>query len=279
MANFVIDWEIENYNYVHQFNALDEGVQHYAIVLKDNIKLEYPETLYKFFGITQDNLKTLSENYFYFSSPQKFNDPFDCLSNREKQIINSASNKIKIAEHRQNIGVCCFSTVKDNPLMWGHYSHSFKGFSIQINTSTLFNHDRRIALKSHVSYLKDYKPANQNLRDCYDRLKELQLPAHQERSVRSLLMMHFEYCWKYYDWKYEKEFRAISISSNEFERRFEFDTKIIGEIYIGYRMKIECPEYYNSLIEIVKAKYSHAKIFEVSPNPLYVKLDFKQIEL
>jgi predicted metal-dependent hydrolase len=88
--------------------------------------------------------------------------------------------------------------------------------------------------------------------------------------------MLFEYCWKYYDWKYEKEYRAISFGDKDFNRKLPFEIEDVEEIYIGNRLEKEKPEFYESLIKILKRKYSKVKLFKVKPNPLVVKLEFEE---
>ena len=273
---FTLNSEIERYSYFNTFEIAQSAIGHYIDTFNNNIKLPYPENLYKFYGTSPKNLDSLSENYLYFSSPRDFNDPFDCLSNREEYIINGASDKIKITSHRQNIGVCCFSTINNNPLMWGHYSNSFKGFCVNFENQDLLKNEK-IAFKSHISYLKNYIPGHDKLQNYKLQLNQLSLDDATKNRILNLLTMQLEYCWKYYDWRYEEEFRAISINSNDFNRKLPFKREFIKEIYIGFRMKTDCVNYYNSLIDILKKCYPHIKIFEVSPNHSYVKLDFKQI--
>lgn len=277
--NLEIDWKIENYNYLHKISFDHDRIGHYTIVSKKNIELTYPQYLYKFCGISENeyNLNSLLEGYFYFSKPKDFNDPFDCLSNRERYIINGANDKSKITQHRENIGVCCFSLINDNPLMWGHYTNNYNGYCLKFENKSLLD-NKNIAIKNHVSYLKNYQPHNDEFSDCVNRIKNLQLNKTEENRILSLLTMEFEYCWKYYDWKYEQEYRAISITSNSFERKIKFEKNSLKEIYIGYRMKNENQKKYNLLLDILKNNYPKIKIFEVNPSPTIVKLNFEEIQ-
>jgi hypothetical protein len=52
---------------------------------------------------------------------------------------------------------------------------------------------------------------------------------------------------------------------------------LITEVYIGHRMKIVDPNYYNLLIHILRNNYPNTKIFEVKPHPLIVKLEFEPL--
>jgi hypothetical protein len=272
-----INWKFEKYLYSHSFN-LEEIGKFISKVSKNNIELPDPNYLYKFFSNESYNLESLEKGYLYFSNPKNFNDPFDCLSNREKYIINNAQNKEGIKNHRDNIGVCCFSLVNKNPLMWGHYTKNYKGFCIKFENISFLN-SKNIGIKTHVSYLKKYLPVNDELRNAIIELNEnkLNIELNMKDNIHKILTMLFEYSWKFKDWKYEKEYRAISINSNSFDRKLDFDKNHIKEVYIGFRMKTEEPEFYKKLLDILKSNYPEAKILEVKPNPLLVKLDFHSI--
>ena len=269
-----LEWDIENYDYLHQFRLYDIGTQHLVHVAKDKIPYEYPNHLYKFFDNSDNSLASLLNSYLYFPNPNCFNDPFDCLSNREKYIINGSSDKAAALKRRESLGVCCFSLINDNPLMWGHYTNRYKGFCLKFNKTIL---NKNIQFKTHVSYLKNYIPHNENLQDCIEKLRTKKFNEEFENGIHNILIMQFEYSWKYYDWKYEQEYRAITLDANAFGRKSEFENKCLEEIYIGYKMKIDCPNYYNLLLDILKNHYPHIKIYEVSPDPLLVELKFKPI--
>ncbi|RVT78231.1 DUF2971 domain-containing protein [Flavobacterium sufflavum] len=271
-----LEWAIENYEYLHQFRVFDTGVQHYTSIAKNNIQFSHPKYLYKFFDNSDNSLNSLLNNYLYFSNPNYFNDPFDCLVNREKQIVSSSIDMEKAKIERDNLGVCCFSLINNNPLMWGHYTNRYKGFCVKFNSESLVKKDSE--LMTHVSYLKNYEPHNSNLQECIKRLKAKKLDKQYENGLHKLLIMQFEYSWKYYDWKYEQEYRAITLSANSFNRKSEFDKKHLEEVYIGYKMKTDCPNYYSLLMDILKNHYEHTKIFEVLPHALVVELKFNPLK-
>lgn len=266
-----VQWKVEDYLYSHNFSLERLGMYFTQIFHRDE-ELKQPEFLYKFFGKSNFSINSLLENYLYFSNPRNFNDPFDCITNREKYILKGSPGIVK---HRDDIGVCCFSTINDNPLMWGHYANSYTGFSLKFDGKILRNN--HIQIKSHVSYLKDYKPTNDDLDLAKKQIRFLDIDDDFKESTILALSMINAYCWKYYDWKYEKEFRAISINSDEFERKLKFEKENLLEVYIGHRMKIVDKNYYNLLIYILKNEYPDVKIFEVKPHPLIVKLEFEEI--
>ncbi len=266
-----INWGFEDYLYSNSFSIDKIGYYNSKIFLKEK-ELRKPDKLFKFYGTSEYTLEALENQYLHFSNPRDFNDPFDCMTNREIHIMKGGKG---IVAHRNSIGVCCFSLSNENPLMWGHYTNNYKGICVQFNNQELLKKEN-VAIKSHVSYLKNYQPANNEL---YQRLTEIdkfEIPQSNKDFIKKILTMLFEYCWKHYDWKYEKEYRAISFGNLDFNRKLSFKIEDVEEIYIGNRLEKENPEFYKSLIGILKSKYSKVKLFKVKPNPLEVKLEFEE---
>lgn len=270
----VINWGFENYRYIHRFNLNRVGYCHSETFLNGK-KLEKPKWLYKYYSNKDYNLDALENSYLYFTSPRDLNDPFDCMNNREHIIMRGGK---EIKKHRDNIGVCCFSLSNNNPLMWGHYTNNYKGFCVKYKNESVLE-DIEIPIRSHASYLNKYEPSNRNLSKAIEELEGYNLPKDTENRIHIILKMLFEYCNKFIDWKYEKEYRAISISANNFNRKFKIPKSEIEEIYIGHKMKELKPKFYNRLIQLVDKNYKDIKVFEVKPHPLVVKLDFQEIKI
>jgi DUF2971 family protein len=265
----VFEFIAEQYKYQLKFDF--ENVERYVSSLSfNNNALEYPSHIFKYFGRNKYSLDSLENNYLYFSDPRNFNDPFDCLVNRERFIV---ANKSNMQKHRDNIGICCFSLIKNNPLMWGHYADCFSGFCFKIK-----NHfpTKDIAIKSHVAYLNDYDGTNDSLRDTINQVDNLPFNKTEKNIIQSALKINYEYCWKYRDWKYEDEYRMVSINALKFNRKLPIEKTQLEEIYIGYRMKSYYPNYYEKLMKILKQHYPHISIYEVSPHPISVLLEFKE---
>jgi hypothetical protein len=263
-----IKYSAERYGYHLKFNLENIG-QYISSLSYDNEFIDDPKFVYKYFGRNTNSLNSLKENYLYFSDPRKFNDPFDCLVNRENYII---ANKSNMQKHRDNIGVCSFSVINDNPLMWGHYANCFSGFCIKIKND--FANKKDIAVKSHVAYLEEYNGTNETLKGAINAVNQLDLNNTEKNVIQTALKIAYEYCWKFHDWKYEKEYRAISINALDFERKLSYDKNQVEEIYIGYRMQMYHPTFYKNLMRILKKHYPHIRVYEVRPHPIRVKLEF-----
>jgi len=160
--------------------------------------------------------------------------------------------------------------------MWGHYTNSYKGFCIKFKNlrSLLFN---EISVRSQVTYLKNYSPTNESFDNT---IRDIEKFTEIDDELRNIIlhgMMAVEnYTWKHIDWSYEREFRAISYSTHKFNRKLKFDLSLVDELYLGHKMKTLNKKNYAKLLEIIKSKYPHIKLFEVNPNPIIVKLDFNE---
>jgi hypothetical protein len=267
-----IEWNFEDYLYSHNLGRINKR-EYIHSIFKSGIELEKPKEIYKFYGNTNYNLNSLLENYIYFSNPRDFNDPFDCLVNREEQILNNYKD---LENHRNELGVCCFSLINNNPLMWGHYTNNYNGFCLKFKNDNFFDNEN-ITLQTHVSYLKNYIPGNELLKKAIKELYLQKINNQDKVTISKVLALTFEYNWKYYDWNYEQEYRTISWSTNSFERKMKFNKECLEEIYVGHKMKSSNYEYYSLLINIIKTHYPNTKIFEVKPNSLKVKLEFSEI--
>ncbi|WP_027878772.1 DUF2971 domain-containing protein [Mesoflavibacter zeaxanthinifaciens] len=269
-----INWGFENYLYSNSFSIDKIGYYNSKVFLNEK-ELKTPEKLYKFYGTSKYTLEALKNQYLHFSSPRDFNDPFDCMTNRESYIMKGGKG---IAEHRNSIGICCFALTNENPLMWGHYTNNYQGICIKFKNNKLLKNEN-VAIKSHVSYLKDYQPANDELCQRLREIDEFEISQSDKDFIKKISTMLFEYCWKYYDWKYEKEYRAISFGNLGFNRKLSFEIEDVEEIYIGNRLEKKNPVFYKELISILKNNYSEVRLFKVKPNPLVVKLEFEEFNI
>lgn len=266
------DTEFEFEKYKFQFSFSLDRIGYYNLkVYKSGKLLKKPDFLYKFYGKSTNSLNSLKEGYLYFADPKSFNDPFDCLTNRESYILKGGK---EIRKHRENIGICCFSIINNNPLMWGHYTNNYTGFCIKYDNSDLLNNSN-VAINRQVSYLKNYEAGNSNLFKVVSQIENSNLETTKKDLIHSTIKMSFEYCWKYIDWKYENEYRAVSINSLEFQRKLNINKNDVQEIYIGHKLKDQDSNYFNDLINIIETEYKNCKIYIVKPDPLQVKLDFE----
>jgi hypothetical protein len=126
----------------------------------------------------------------------------------------------------QNVGVLCFSEVRDSLLMWGHYTDNHKGFVIGFDSS-------------HAFFLK-----RRSEQDEFGFLGKVNYQVQRPKVVLSDTSSPVWFQTKSSQWEYEKEWRIVRVLS-EADRRidrspfplclFEFAADAILEIVIESR--------------------------------------------
>lgn len=206
----------------------------------NNMEEELPEYFYKYMR-AENVIKLLESKTLWFSSPKNFNDPFDCNVDlldftpshegikefiNQKVSGNRATRREEIAKNKRDpfriksqvagqtqtnfhkSGVCCYSEVNDNILMWSHYSDNHKGVCLKFNSSL-----RTLGtMTAKVNYLSGYLTSNF---------------WHEKGGA----IYHLVFT-KAADWKYEREIRSIRILDNG---AIVFDINLLEEIIFGCR--------------------------------------------
>ena len=127
-----------------------------------------PKRLYKYRTGSIQDITNLSAGKIWFADPTKFNDPFDCVYEVNSPTLDEFQDLLKvwsrdgelnskdieeISENPQEVqkvtnglrngvgkalkainGVCCFSELVDDLLMWGHYANGHRGFCLEFDT-------------------------------------------------------------------------------------------------------------------------------------------------
>jgi len=269
--NFRIKWGIESYHFDLKFNIQVFGFALHKLYLR-NRELCAPKTLYKYYRPTSYNLESLREKYLYFTDPLKFNDPFDCISQKEND---SKFRNNQYSIYRENLGVCCFSTVKNNLQMWAFYTDSYRGFCVKFNNDDQFMpYQKSLNIKSHVLYLKNLLIDHPNFLETVGGIDKYISDKDYAEWIKQFVTYYYQYCCKANSWSYENEYRLISLFAQMCDRKMSFFPSNIHEIYIGYNME---ETYLNLLMNILRSDYPHVKIYKVIPNISKVKLDFKKV--
>ncbi len=148
---------------------------------------KYPRFLYKYRGDSDTTFSIFEKLSMWFSSPNSFNDPFDCnlsevsshtqeeanlflehiLEGRpDREELLSKGTSIEVAEKSltyskdtvlSGTGVLCLSKKFDNILMWSHYTNSHKGLVIELD---LIQDLEFFVSPIQVKYTESYQPTN-----------------------------------------------------------------------------------------------------------------------
>ena len=249
-------------------------------IMDKDFKTVYNRIIYKYASIDVAR-RILNNKKLMFSNPNNFNDPFDCYEglidvnvsrndnriiikdylepkfqdfprNERREIMNDLINhpdKFKrfqkqfITNKKNQIGVSCFSMINDNILMWSHYAEKHKGVCLGFLLSPV---QKDLYALYPVRYLKRIEPIS-----CFSNLDE---------ALKHWLLT------KAYDWRYEKEIRAVSL---EYNGLVEFHPTNLKEIYFGCKINKDNKTEFTNLI---KNNYSHVEISQMSIDDNIFKL-------
>ncbi len=210
-----------------------------------------PPRLYKYESFTEQSLRNLKNRSIYLSSPDNFNDPYDCalfpvistpsitdavemrelyidrLRNeaqvktvRDKQATDlpgffAGAIKMAMDELRDTFskqGISCFSEVNDELLMWSHYAGKHTGFCLEFDAKYApFNSAKAVNYREHMPYV--------------DASKLL-----IEKNYEEVLDL---FSTKSTSWKYEREWRIRS--SSQMNECLTYPAEALTGIYFGPR--------------------------------------------
>lgn len=90
-----------------------------------------PKTLFKYRKFDEYSFDMIENEYVYLAPAGVLDDPFDCLTNIDLENINDA-NSFNLS--KEKVGVCSFTTKRDNKPMWSLYADTYKGYCIEYET-------------------------------------------------------------------------------------------------------------------------------------------------
>jgi hypothetical protein len=264
--------------------------------------------LYKYFPLSSnehmDRLCKLFQGLIYFSSPAKFNDPFEMMptssapskddfeevmqhvhidydflsKSAKRKLYENISNELRISKPKittqewiNSLGVLCLTTDPRNILMWAHYGSNHSGVCIGFgNRFEPFNAAKPI----HYSIDRPSIPV-------------MDLSRNDDLLIKSILLT------KSHHWSYEKESRIIKRPITEDEKSYyksiflmqpektdeiasllasegghgtyEISPASIQSIYFGARMSVKNK---SDIVEMLSQ-------FKLKPNIFDIELDPK----
>jgi hypothetical protein len=219
-----------------------------------------PFTLYKFKPINKYLIESLVTQSIYFAKPDTLNDPFDCKINLEsvlkraelsaiggrKQFLNSLLDNPQFFEiwrlYFDNIGVCSFSQVNADRLLWSHYADEHRGVCLeyQFRGSYFLNSVFPLTTMGNVEYLSE--PLTEWLKKA-----PIEMIPFTEGLIHKFLKT------KNPAWGYEKEARIIRKEHGAFNIRDKF----LKQVYFG----LQTPQADIDLITKLARDYSGCTSF------------------
>jgi len=225
-----------------------------------------PATIYKYTRV-ESAVRIINDKALWFSSPKQFNDPFDCnislldfkpdraiiteiindkvpanrairrkeiMKNRRSphRIVNQATEQVQKLFYQS--GVCCFSAVNENILMWSHYADNHSGICLGF--------DQAIAETATLASWVDYQT----------KFSTINFWRGEGQAIAHLLFT------KAHDWHYEQEIRLTKTLGCG---KSAFDIMHLTEIIFGLRTP---PDEVTKVKELVRScGYTHIAFKQV----------------
>jgi hypothetical protein len=250
------------------------------------IKQQYlPKRIYKYRRNCLNARTNLENDTVWMSSPEFFNDPYDCLFKVSEQLLSADLEEKLLAQNvepekslhaskvhalkaieeirrwRKLTKVSCFNSINDSILMWGHYAESHKGFCIEYDIESLAPQHNLCRKLFPVIYTS-------KIYDLTEYAKGLSNMNHNDfRDIWPLLsLLH-----KYEGWKYEQEWRVVSITEKETPDH-NWPMPKASRVFIGSEMneagQAEICSICNAKgIPVEKMHLTHDK-YQLQPKPL-----------
>ena len=238
-------------------------------------KKHIPEKIYKFCSLTpktKDNnlnegkLKTLSSNQIWISRCSDLNDPFEGINFilpegdftqiglpeeiKNRYHVNNTDELIKVlSSFRNKYCQASFSTVYNDIQMWGYYANGCRGYCVEYKVIDkeylfpVFYINKRIILSGLFKKNK-YKKI------CIKNLKQMSRSTYKISAKDFIQYNLYLQSFKYAKWEFEKEIRAIDITSLDYNGGNQFANDLglqPTKIIVGY-----LSEYIEELKHIAK---------------------------
>jgi hypothetical protein len=241
---------------------------------------DYPKFFYRYYRFDQFTERIFTKNEIYFQQPSKFNDLLDSriaytrgatieeeckflernlplampeLTEREINQISKDPSKVekffydfckKQDKRRDELGVYCLTTLRDNILMWAHYSDYHKGFCLEFDGK-----DEFFQKALPITYLKELPTFNiwDNKIGNFHKYTE---------ELADLLLIKAE------DWKYENEWRIVYTPKQGGPSVHTFPEKLLTGVIFGFRISRENR---NNIIEWCKGRTIKPKMYQSTP--------------
>lgn len=281
-----------------------------AMLLDNSEQFEKLKRLYKYRPDNEHTLRLLEYQEFYFSFAEDFNDPFDCRvlidcegdaddwrrlaesipisteTNREAmetlRSVDYDSKAIKkIYEKcylKKSVLVYCLSEIRDNILMWSHYTNSHHGICIGFETT----------IQENLLCIMRIDPnLNRHLDSDHNYFLNISKVEYQDQCPQSYDFFNGEtkdliafMTTKGKDWKYEKEHRIILPCKDKNGKIIKFNKSALKEVILGSKVD---ESFKKQVLNIIKKDYlekGHSvEVFESRLDDQRYKLNIQKINI
>ncbi|PXY02714.1 hypothetical protein DF185_01065 [Marinifilum breve] len=236
------------------------------------------DTVYKYFPLNQFLLSTILYNEIWFSSPENFNDPFDCnincqyvkdirYDNEINEILHQERKRTAVSEpyYLKESMLNNIALTIDNRNKSGVFfsNLTLKVLYKYVGISCFSKKHNNILMWSHYAdnhngvCLKFNTTDKDFFEECHAVTYLERLPSFQDRNNFSD-PQKFLFYTKSKDWEYEAEVRVLKKSN----QLFNFDPVCLEAIYFGVKCKVSES---SKVINIIKglSKYEKVKFYQM----------------
>jgi len=222
-----------------------------------------PDSLYKYRQLDIRSLTALAQNRLYFLDYKRFNDPFDFQAGKALDSIVEVSRKQGLKNEfagLENFRICCFSSVPDDLLMWGHYADCHRGFCLEFTPA---NDDQFRNRCFPVEYQEHYP-------DLLTSYSEFQ--CQNEHPFTKLFTTKSKH------WEYEHEWRMVSHVSDRQKSTLVLEHYYKPEVLTGIIFGMRMSKDHRMLISKLTVDLPHLKKYEVIKDKSSYALKVNEIE-
>ena len=163
----------------------------------------------------------------------------------------------------QKFGLCCLTPVKDDLLMWAHYSDNHRGFCVGIDTIKLSKFSNSLARKELLLDLVkvEYSEKMPDINFFSSMISE-----HSDQDMMTLL------CTKSEHWRYEQEFRLMYWDHINTALTIGHDA--ISEVILGCRIHDQNKK---MVLSILSERNCSARVYQAHKNQSRFGILFDQV--
>lgn len=253
-----------------------------------------PKFLYRYYRFDEHTEKIFTKNEIHFQKPSKFDDPLDSkityvhkgtktkkqrflkrnLALAKPELTEQEINKIsenptnfkkffddfrkRQDKRKDELGVYCLTTLRDNILMWVHYSDNYKGFCLEFDGRSEF-----FQRAQPVEYSKVMPTFN---------ILDITVGESHKYADKfaELLLIKAE------DWEYQDEWRVVYIPDHGGPGPHTFPEKLLTGVILGFKISNKNR---NNIIEWCRDRKFKPKIYQTKLKGIEFGLDVIPIEM
>jgi hypothetical protein len=170
--------------------------------------------------------------------------------------------------NKARFGVCCFSGIEDDILMWSHYSNKHTGFCFGVDTRRLEEIMRQRAEYNDelLEVLKvDYRESIPQI-NFFEALTDIDDGSSQKGDIKRFINTKSSH------WAYEKEYRLVYWDHPA--TAYQIGIEPINEVYLGCRVSDEDRA---AMIKVVESKNSTIELYQFKTHETRFELTAEQI--